>query len=154
MSSGEPTSVPPLPRDPAAFEPPLHEPSGDGGRPAATRPMLDPAPIRRANQVDPPPDGGADWPAQAADTIVDVVDRVRNATTGPALTVMRGVVYGVAIAIVGIAAVVLLVVAAVRFVDVYLPGGVWSAHLLIGALSTVGGLVLWSKRRPEGSSAA
>ena len=30
--------------------------------------------------------------------------------------------------------------------DVYLPGAVWSAYLLIGLLFTMGGLLVWRKR--------
>ena len=35
----------------------------------------------------------------------------------------------------------------VRLVDAYLPEDVWAAHLLLGALLTLAGLVLWAKRK-------
>lgn len=91
-----------------------------------------------------PPD---DWPAQAADTVVRLVGTVRDRTTGPAVTVARAVVYGLLAAIVGVVALVLVVAALIRFVDVWVPGEVWSAHLIVGAVLTLGGLLLWRKRR-------
>lgn len=103
---------------------------------------------------DGPPDTSAtrlslpdDWPAQAADTVVRVVGQVRDRTTGPAVTVARAVVYGLLAAVVGAAALVLLVAALVRFVDVWVPEDVWAAHLIVGAVLTLAGLLLWRKRR-------
>ena len=81
-----------------------------------------------------------DWPAQAADKVVSVVDSIRDKTTVPLTTVARGLVYGLVVAAMGTAVAVLLAVAAVRFVDVWIPGGVWKAHLVIGIVFTVAGL--------------
>jgi hypothetical protein len=89
-----------------------------------------------------------DWPAQAADTVVRVVDSVRGKTTGPAITVARAIVYGLLAAILGTAALVLLVIGAVRAIDSYVPGEVWAAHLIVGAVFTLAGLFLWTKRQP------
>jgi len=98
--------------------------------------------------------GQEDWPAQIADTIVNVVGTVRDKTTGPALTIARAVVYGTFAAIIGFVALVVLVIAGVRMLDNYLPDAVfgethtWAAHLIIGLLLTFAGLVLWMRRRP------
>ena len=98
--------------------------------------------------------GREDWPAQIADTIVNVVGSVRDKTTGPALTIARGIVYGTFAAIVGCAALVVLVIAGVRLLDNYLPSAVfgeehtWAAHMIIGLLLTIAGAVLWMRRRP------
>lgn len=89
-----------------------------------------------------------DWPVQAADFIVRTVETVRDKTTGPAVTISRAIVYGLVAIILGLAALVLLSVGLVRFVNVYLPGGVWSAHLLVAIIFTAGGAFLWSKRTP------
>lgn len=102
-----------------------------------------------------------DWPTQAADTIERVVGTVRDKTTGPALTISRGLVYGTFAAIVGVAALVLAVIVAVRLLDNYLPDAVfgethtWAAHLIIGLVFTIAGLFAWSKRsaRPEETAA-
>lgn len=104
--------------------------------------------------VPPPPD--ADWPAQAADAIERVVGTVRHKTTGPALTVARAVVYGTFAAIVGSACLVVLIIAALRGLDVALPDSVfgeehmWAAHLILGLLFVVVGAVLWRRRHPRG----
>ncbi len=96
-----------------------------------------------------------DWPAQATDTIVRTVGRVRDKTTGPAVTAARGVVYGLLAGVLGIAALVLIAIAAVRFIDSYLPDAVvgethtWAAHLLVGGVFTLAGLLLWSRRKPR-----
>jgi hypothetical protein len=93
-----------------------------------------------------------DWPTQAADTIERVVGTVRDKTTGPALTVSRGLVYGTFAAIVGVAALVLVVIVSVRLLDNYLPDAVfgethtWAAHLILGLVFTIAGLFAWSKR--------
>jgi hypothetical protein len=93
-----------------------------------------------------------DWPAQAADTIERVVGTVRDKTTGPAITIARWVVYGTFALVVGTAVAVLVAIAAVRVLNVYLPDAwfgeehVWAAHLLVGAVFTVAGMVLWSRR--------
>jgi hypothetical protein len=101
-----------------------------------------------------------DWPAQIADTIENVVGTIRDKTTGPALTVARAVVYGSFAAIVGMAALVLFVVGAVRLLDSYLPDAVfgethtWAAHMVIGLVLSIAGSLLWTKRRatPEQTS--
>ena len=93
-----------------------------------------------------------DWPAQAADTIERVVGSVRDKTTGPAITVVRGVVYGTFTLFVGTLVAILLAVGAVRALDAYLPSSVfgdehvWAAHGIIGLLLSLGGMWAWSKR--------
>lgn len=180
MSSGEPTSTPPPKdaTSAGAATPREVPPVGGGVPPRVTGPGADlpggPAPtgatpaeepVAAVPPVTPPAaepgardtpatgaaqQGGAEWPAQAADAVVDLVGRVRDATTGPVLTVMRGVVYGTAILILGITALVILVVGAIRTLDTLLPQEVWSAYLLLGLVFTAVGLVLWRKRRsPE-----
>ena len=104
---------------------------------------------------DPQPGTGADWPAQATDMIVRVVGQVRDKTTGPALTVARGLVYGLLAALLGGTITVLVAIAAVRGIDEAIEAIVdsretWASHLIVGVLFTVLGLWLWSKRRaPE-----
>jgi hypothetical protein len=95
---------------------------------------------------------GADWPAQATDLIVRVVGQVRDKTTGPALTVARGLVYGLLAGLLGGTIAVLVAIAAVRGLDEGIEGIVghretWAAHAIVGLLFTIFGLLLWSKRR-------
>jgi hypothetical protein len=98
-----------------------------------------------APRPSPPP---PDWSAQAADTVVDLIDNVRSKTTGPLLTAAKAVVYGIVAFVLGVVALVLLSIALLRFVNVYLPNGVWLSYFLVGGLFLLGGLLLWSKRRP------
>ena len=94
----------------------------------------------------------SDWPTQAADAIERAVGTVRDNTTDRAITVARVVVYGTFAAIVGTAALVLVVIAVVRALDAYLPSSVfgdvhtWAAHLIAGSVFTLAGLLLWSRR--------
>jgi hypothetical protein len=93
----------------------------------------------------------SDWPVQAADTIERVVGSVRDKTTGPAISVARGVVYGTLAAIVGISVLVLLAIAAVRGLDIaareiFGDGSTWLAHLVVGVLFCLGGMIAWSQR--------
>ena len=87
-----------------------------------------------------------DWADQAADTVVSVVDAVREKTTGPILTAARAIVYGLIGFFAVIVALIVTTIALVRFVDVYLTGDVWAAHLLIGSIFTLAGLFVWTKR--------
>ena len=92
------------------------------------------------------PGPGEDWADQAADTVVRVVDAVREKTTGPVLTAARAIVYGIIGAFAAVVALVVLVIALIRLLDVYLPGEVWSAYLVLGLVFSVGGLLAWRKR--------
>ena len=94
----------------------------------------------------------ADWPVQAADAIERAVGGVRDKTTGPAITVTRAVVYGLFAAILGVAVLVMIAVITIRILDVYLPesitgdDNVWLAHLIVGVVFCVAGMIAWSKR--------
>jgi hypothetical protein len=88
-----------------------------------------------------------DWAVQAADTIEGVVTSIRNKTTVPLTSVVRGAVYGLLAAFAGGAALVLLAIALVRGVDVATgEGNVWIAHLSIGMVFVLLGVLLWRKR--------
>jgi hypothetical protein len=96
-----------------------------------------------------------DWPAQLADLIERVVVALRDNTTGRIIPVVRAVVYAAFAVIVGLAVVVVTIVATVRALDAYLPSAVfgdehtWAAHLVVGLPLTVLGLVcLRQARRP------
>lgn len=101
---------------------------------------------------------GGDWVVQATDTIENVVGTIRSKTTVPLTTIARGLVYGLVAGVVGIVALVLLTVGMIRALDVVLdfipgiPEDVWVAYLLLGLLFSLGGLVLWSKRRAGDST--
>ena len=83
----------------------------------------------------------AEWPAQAADTIVETIAKVRDRTTKPAIIAARGLVYGLAGAIMGTVAFILLLVLIVRVWANYFPGYVWLLYLIFAA--TFAGLGLW-----------
>lgn len=94
----------------------------------------------------------SDWPAQAADAIERTVGAVRDRTTGPAITVARALVFGTFSLFVGVLVVVLTAIAAVRVLDAYLPDAVvgeqhtWAAHLVVGLVFSLVGMVLWRQR--------
>jgi hypothetical protein len=89
--------------------------------------------------------GDRDWPAEAADKIVDIVDQVKDRTTRPTMMAAHGIVYGIVLAMVGVALVILLLIALFRMTT-FLPGEVYWAYLGWGVVLTIVGLVLWSKR--------
>jgi uncharacterized membrane protein len=83
-----------------------------------------------------------DWVVQVLDTIDRVVGFVRDNTTNRAVVVVRGLVYGLLAAILGLAVMVLLIVALLRVLDL-LPIGVWFADLVGGGLLVLlGGLLM------------
>ena len=56
-----------------------------------------------------------DWPAKAADQIVVRIAQVKDKSTGPLLTVTRGVVYGLFASIVGSVVLVLVLIFAIAW---------------------------------------
>jgi predicted phage tail protein len=91
-----------------------------------------------------PPEG--DWAAQTADTIERLVGQVRQKTTKPVVTIARAVVFGLLAGILGVAAIVLVAITIVRVLDIVIPGGVWSAHLVAGLIFCIAGTVLMLMR--------
>ena len=119
-----------------------------------------PSTPERAVPVSPtPPEPSADWPKQATDQIVKVVDQVRDKTAGPAVTAARGVVYGSILAILSIPLFLLLLIGSMRavergFIMIGESRGVsvllepmWLVYLLFGALFFFVGLALWRRAR-------
>jgi hypothetical protein len=92
-----------------------------------------------------------DWPAQATDAIVNVVGKAHDTITGPIQKVARAIVWGLFATVLGVTAVVLFVILAIRIVDVYLPESVfgenhvWAAYLIVGLLFSAAGL--WGLRQ-------
>ena len=91
--------------------------------------------------------GSPDWPSQATAQIVKTVDLVREKTTEPATKVARAVVYGTLIAMLAITAASLACVMLIRFVDIWVPGDVYWAYLIVGAVLILAGVVAWSLRK-------
>jgi hypothetical protein len=84
----------------------------------ATPGSAGPSTTERALPVAPtPPDVTSDWPKQATDSIVRVVDSVRDKTAGPAVTAARGIVYGSILAFLALPLFILLLVGAMRAVE-------------------------------------
>jgi hypothetical protein len=89
------------------------------------------------------------WPTQATDTVVDLVDQVRSKTTRPALTAARGAVFGLVLFVVGLLTITLFVIALLRGAQeilsywVPLSRAVWMSYLIVGGLFTITGIVLW-----------
>jgi hypothetical protein len=104
-----------------------------------------------------PASGGSDWPAQATDTIVGLVDQVKDKVQGPATSIARTVVYGTLAAIVGTAALVLFLALLVRGFDILAQvlldvadieragRSAWIAHLVTGLLFVIPGMALMRK---------
>ena len=87
-----------------------------------------------------------DWAADSADRIDHVVAVIRSKTSDRLVGVARLVVYGLLAAVMGTMALILLLIAAIRFLDAYIPRGVWIPYMALGAIFVVAGLFLWSKR--------
>lgn len=94
---------------------------------------------------------GGDWPAQAADAIVDTVGRIRDRTTVPIMRLARAAVFGVFIGTFVVVLCALLIIGLIRLLDESLPSGVWLPYLLLGALVTGLGWLLFRKREDVGS---
>lgn len=143
------TDAPQTPSSPLPGATPAPDGAGGTGAPtgaaaptATASPAAEPAAATPGESVLLP----ADWPVQAADTVERVVSQVRERTTVPAMTAIRGVVYGLLAAIVAITALVLVCVGIVRVLDVLIPRGVWIAYAILGTVLVVAGAIFWSQR--------
>lgn len=96
--------------------------------------------------------GSSDWTVQAADTIEKVVVTIRDKTTVPLQTVARALVYGLVAAVMGTAALVLVLAGLMHLLDYALPFGVWLPDAILGTLFAALGLLLWGKRSPKGGA--
>jgi hypothetical protein len=96
-----------------------------------------------------------DWVANAANSIIDVVDRVKTGGTENAVRAIRALVFGLVAVVFGITAIIFFVAITVRLADAYLPIGAgvgdatWAAHLFIGGLLTTVGFGLWGSRKTD-----
>jgi len=102
-----------------------------------------------------------DLASEATELIESVVLTVKEKATIPLTTAARAVVYGLVIAVLGVVALILLVVAVVRISDVWLIGWagrvhgahrLWIVYGLLGLLFSLGGLALWSRRTTKESA--
>lgn len=116
--------------------------ASDGGRerPAASSPL-----DRLRTDA-----GGSPWPERAADTVDSIVSGVHDKAIRPLVLVVRIAVYGLLIATMLAALVLLGSIAVLRLLDSYLfTDQVWASYVLLGGLLTLGGLVAWSRRNPR-----
>jgi hypothetical protein len=102
--------------------------------------MAEPRPLTPAASVE-----ESDWTDQVTDLIVDVVDRVHDATTGKLITAARWVVFGAAAVFLGMAVLIVGIILIGRLLEV-IPGPIWIPDLALGAVLLLVGLGLWSKR--------
>lgn len=88
-------------------------------------------------------DGGglipAEWSAQAADAVVDLVAKVRDRTTRPALVAARALVYGIVIGVAAVAALVITIVLLLRMYDNWVPGPLWIAYAALAVIFMAAG---------------
>ena len=83
---------------------------------------------------------------KATNTFVNLIDSVRNKTTGPILGLARACVYGVILTVSATITVIFLLIGLIRLVNIALPGSVWSAYLALGVVFYIVGVLLWSRR--------
>jgi hypothetical protein len=89
---------------------------------------------------------GADWTADLLDRLDHVIEVVRSNTTDRLVKLARLLVFGLIAAVAGTMALILLIIGAIRLLDVVLPREVWLPDVLLGAIFLSAGLFLWSKR--------
>lgn len=102
--------------------------------------MADTRPVTPASTAE-----ETDWTDQVTDLIVDVVDRVHDATTGKLITAARWVVFGAAAFFVGTALLIVGIILIGRLLGL-IPGPIWIPDVALGAVLVLVGLLLWSKR--------
>lgn len=90
----------------------------------------------------------SDWAAQLVDGLESIIDAVRSKTTEPVTRIVRYLVFGVMAAGVGITALMLLTIGAVRGLDALIPGKhtIWAADFILGGMFLLIGSFAWRKR--------
>jgi uncharacterized protein YacL len=84
---------------------------------------------------------------RALDTIDTVVATVNDKAIRPVVVAARGVVFGLIIAVVAMAVLLMTTVGLVRLLTVYaFDHKVWITYLVLSALFSAGGAFLYSKR--------
>jgi hypothetical protein len=83
--------------------------------------------------------------ARALDTIDTVVATVNDRAVRPAIVAARAVVFGVIIAVVGIAVLIVFCIGFIRVTSMY-GHRVWISYLALGFIFSVAGAVLYSRR--------
>ncbi len=153
-----PTPVPPTPVAPTAPGPDSVDAAQPTSSPAVAATVTPPPVDALSSRPAADPEGRDDWPAKAADSIVDLVDSVREVTTGRALTLATALVYGIVLAGAAIAAGILLVIVGFRInerayaliaegvFDMPDPQPMWAVYVTWGVICLLVGLVLWRKR--------
>lgn len=98
----------------------------------------------------PPP--GNDWVSQVVSLVDRTVGTVRDKTTRPVSSVARAAVWGLMAALLAMVAVVLGLIGAHRTIVILTGGRAYLAHMLLGIILVLVGLVLMRKRHaPEES---
>jgi hypothetical protein len=93
-----------------------------------------------------------DWPAQAADQIVDTISTIRHKTTRPALVAARAVVYGLLLLVLGSILTVLAIVLVIRLSAVYAPWPLWATYVGLSFVFLAFGFVLLNKANKPASA--
>lgn len=95
------------------------------------------------------------WAAKQADTIVRVVDQIRDRTTRPVVVLARGLVFGLIAAAGAVTAGLLLLIASTRALQALIewplshPTAVWVSYLVLGGLLLLAGSVLMRLRHSK-----
>lgn len=92
-----------------------------------------------------------DWDQKLVARLVDTVDTVRVKSSGPAIGVARALVFGLLGAFLATIAAIIFLIGLVRLLNIVIPEGVWLVYIILGALFSGLGLLLWSKR-PRGAA--
>ena len=90
----------------------------------------------------------ADWAAQVVDSLESVIAGIRSKTSEPVSRIVRYLVFGVMAAGVGMVALLLFTIGAVRGLNALLPGdqSIWAADLILGGIFLLCGSFAWRKR--------
>jgi hypothetical protein len=87
-----------------------------------------------------------DWTTDALDRLDHLIGLVRSNTSDRLVRMAKLLVYGLVAAVMGLTALILFVIAAIRVLDVVFPRGVWLPDVILGAIFVAAGLFFWSKR--------
>ena len=88
-----------------------------------------------------------DWATQVVDELEGFVKTISSKTTQPIRMITRVIVYGLMMAGLGVAVLLLFTIGAVRGLTNLLGGRAWLADAVLGGIFAVAGMLLWRKRR-------
>ncbi|MFL3019042.1 MAG: hypothetical protein ACJZ17_06395 [Acidimicrobiales bacterium] len=87
------------------------------------------------------------WNVSITNKFIKLVSQFRSLTTDPIISSSKWIIYGIAIFLCVLAAIIFFGIAIFKIIDQTLPGGSWLAFIFLGLFFCVSGILILKKRK-------